>query len=168
MQAYPAEAASAPSSHPSCLAGVVSRSQRWFVWTPSPLHSGNKPSWSLKSSPHELKSPSDKGRRVTPHSKYQKYVRHSTSIIQNADNGACCRIRPSFLQGKNCCQVSKYFDSLVKVSCQSSGYRSWQLITEKCAMQHVCKHIRWLQVWKILDALSQKNKQLDLVWESSS
>ena len=168
MQAYPAEAASAPSSHPSCLAGVVSRSQRWFVWTPSPLHSGNKPSWSLKSSPHELKSPSDKGRRVTPHSKYQKYVRHSTSIIQNADNGACCRIRPSFLQGKNCCQVSKYFWQLSQSLVPILRLQELTADHRKYAMQHVCKHIRWLQVWKILDALSQKNKQLDLVWESSS
>lgn len=55
-QPYPEEAAWAPVLHLSCPAGVVSRSQRWFVWTPSPPHSGNKPSWSLKSSPHELKA----------------------------------------------------------------------------------------------------------------
>lgn len=53
LQTYPAGAASAPFSHLSCLVGAASRSQRWFVWTPSPPHSGNKPSWSLKSSPHE-------------------------------------------------------------------------------------------------------------------
>lgn len=102
MQAYPAEEASAPFSHPSCLAGVVSRSQRWFVWTPSPPHSGNKPSWSLKSSPHELKSPSDKGRRAKPHAKYQinetLSVRFSTSYIQVYRAWqALCRIWPSLL-----------------------------------------------------------------------
>lgn len=71
---YPAGAASAPFSHLSCLVGAASRSQRWFVWTPSPPHSGNKPSWSLKSSPHERGGKKARLRRgvgLTPHTKYQ-------------------------------------------------------------------------------------------------
>lgn len=50
---HPAEAASVPFLHPSCLAAAASRSRSWYVWPLSPPRSGNKPLWNQKSSPHE-------------------------------------------------------------------------------------------------------------------
>ena len=150
---YPAAAASAPVSRLSCLAGVASRSRRWFVWTPSPLHSGNKPSWSLKSSPHELKKPVWQGgggvggaglhlTQSTGETKKRKTPLWATVsfqiLLKTLKTGARetrCRIWPFLVEGKTAvkCQI---FDSLVKVLCKSSGYGDWQPITDsvQCSM----------------------------------
>lgn len=54
---YPVRGVWALAWHLVCLSGAACRSRRWFFWTPSPLHSCNRPSWTPESSPQRLEIP---------------------------------------------------------------------------------------------------------------
>lgn len=54
---YPVRGVWALVSNLVCLSGAACRSRRWFFWTPSPLRSCNRPSWTPESSPQRLEIP---------------------------------------------------------------------------------------------------------------